>query len=110
MKKSLKLLTLSLFLIVSCIAALAERTAADLPTMTLMGKTFYCYESEKGESLAGIAKKFGWNPEVLMKVNSDVITPLDKGTMLFYPAEKQKKRARKARLRQPAALIRSSIR
>lgn len=58
----------------------------NLPKVTIMGKTFYQYISEKGESLAGIAKKFGWNLYELTRLNKEVSTPLDKGTLLHYPA------------------------
>ena len=36
-----------------------------LPTVTIMGKTFYTYVAKKGESLFGIANRFGWDPTIL---------------------------------------------
>ena len=64
---------------------------ANLPKVTLMGKTFYYYEAESKESMAGIANKFGWSLDTLMMVNKDVVTPLDKGTLLYYPVSSRKK-------------------
>lgn len=59
----------------------------NLPKVKLLKKTFYYYEAKKGESLAGIAKNFGWDLAVLEKNNKDVMLPLSNGTLLYYPAE-----------------------
>lgn len=66
-----------------------------LPTVTIMGKTFYTYVAKKGESLFGIANKFGWNPDVLARTNREVDTPLDNGTLIYYPAPKPQKENKK---------------
>ncbi|MDE5903072.1 MAG: hypothetical protein K2H21_07625, partial [Muribaculaceae bacterium] len=66
-------------------ASLTASAAPDLPTVTIMGKTFYTYVADKGESLFGIANKFGWDPELLVKTNRELETPLDKGALVYYP-------------------------
>lgn len=68
-------------------AAMAE---TQLPTVTIMGKTFYTYVAKKGESLFGIANRFGWDPEILTNVNKDLDTPLSNGDLIYYPADKGK--------------------
>ena len=67
---------------------LLAQAETDLPKVTILGKTFYYYESKKGESLFGIANHFGWDPEILTNTNKDVSSPLDKGTLIYYPAPK----------------------
>lgn len=57
----------------------------NLPTVTIMGKTFYTYVAKKGESLFGIANKFGWDPEILAKTNEDLDSPLSNGDLIYYP-------------------------
>lgn len=71
---------------IALLSAAALYASPNLPKVTIMGKTFYQYVSEKGESLAGIAKKFGWDLDELTRLNKEVSTPLDKGTLLHYPA------------------------
>lgn len=86
--KILRLLLVSLLVGLSAILINAETS---LPIVRLLGKSFYYYEAKKGESLAGIAKRFDWDLSILDKTNSDVITPLDNGTLLYYPVPKKKK-------------------
>ena len=64
---------------------------ADLPTVTIMGKTFYTYVAKKGESLFGIASRFGWDPEILANTNKELDTPLSNGDLIYYPAPKADK-------------------
>lgn len=63
----------------------------DLPIVKFLNKSFYYYETEKGESLAGIAKKFGWDLVTLENANKEVMLPLSKGTLLYYPVVKASK-------------------
>lgn len=63
----------------------------DLPTVTIMGKTFYSYVAKKGESLFGIANRFGWDLETLNKTNPELDTPLSNGDLIYYPAPKTPK-------------------
>lgn len=72
-------------------ATLTASAASDLPTVTIMGKTFYTYVAKKGESFFGIANRFGWDPELLVKTNRELETPLDKGALIYYPVPKKPK-------------------
>ena len=76
-------------------AIFCASAVTSLPTVTIMGKTFYTYVAKKGESLFGIANKFGWNPDVLARTNREVDTPLDNGTLIYYPAPKPQKENKK---------------
>ena len=78
-------------------ASLTASAATDLPTVTIMGKTFYTYVADKGESLFGIANKFGWDPELLVKTNRELETPLDKGALVYYPVPKAPKTSKGSR-------------
>lgn len=60
----------------------------NLPTTEILGAEYYCYEIKKGESLYGIAKRFGWDPEELMRLNPQAATLLRKGDNLYYPTGK----------------------
>ncbi len=81
----------SLFLSLSIICSaglgliMAEPT---LPKVTIMGKTFYYYESKRGESLEDIAKRYDWDANVLKKTNTEVTGKLSEGTLLYYPASR----------------------
>lgn len=69
------------------VAPLALRGETDLPVKKIMKKSYYVYSTEKGETMEGIARKYGWDISVLEQYNNDVILPIEKGTMLFYPVE-----------------------
>ncbi len=75
-----------------CLALGAGMMLADteLPKVTILGRTFYFYEADKGETLDQIAAKFGWNVQTLQKTNSEVIGKTSKGTLIYYPAEAKK--------------------
>lgn len=51
----------------------------------ILGKEYYQYEAKKGESIYGIAKKFNWDLEELMRLNPEVSGNLQKGTRIYYP-------------------------
>lgn len=78
-------------IIVACIAFALNFTVnadnPDLPVVSILGGKYYMYESQKGESLFGIARKFGWDDEQLQKLNPDAISPLKKGVKIYYPVE-----------------------
>lgn len=59
-----------------------------LPKVKILGKTFYYYETQKDESLYGIAKRFGFDLETLAQTNKEVAATPDKGTLLYYPVDK----------------------
>lgn len=71
--------------LLSGISAFAD---TNLPTVTIMGKTFYTYVAKKGESFFGIANRFGWDPEILANTNRELDTPLSNGDLIYYPVPK----------------------
>lgn len=91
MKPLFSLLTAALL-----ISSASSVTADDnLPTVTIMGKTFYTYIAKKGESFFGIANHFGWDPEILAKTNKELDTPLSNGDLIYYPANNKKRNSHK---------------
>ena len=56
-----------------------------LPTTEILGKEYYKYEVKKGESIYGIAKKYDWDLEELMRLNPDATSSVSKGDILYYP-------------------------
>ncbi|MDE6811199.1 MAG: LysM peptidoglycan-binding domain-containing protein, partial [Muribaculaceae bacterium] len=59
-----------------------------LPKVKIMGKTFYYYESKKGETLAEIAGRNGWDMGMLERTNPEVAQKPDAGTLIYYPVPK----------------------
>ena len=57
----------------------------NLPKVELLGNEYYVYESEKGESIYGIAKKFNWDLDEVLRLNPNAATGLVKGTKIYYP-------------------------
>lgn len=60
----------------------------DLPVKEILGKEYYVYEAKKGESMYGVAKKFGWDIEELIDLNPDLKARLGKGDLVYYPTGK----------------------
>ena len=65
----------------------AQTTDHQLPKVTILGKSFYYYETLKGETLDDIADRYGWNLEELKKTNTEVSGKPSAGTLLYYPAK-----------------------
>lgn len=76
---------LLLFSIFFCLSSLADNVK--LQVKDLLGKEYYCYEVKKGETIYGIAKKFGWNIDELVRINPDAARHLKKGDRLYYPTQ-----------------------
>lgn len=57
--------------------------------VTILGKSFYYYETTKGESLEEIARRYDWNLTELQKTNSEVSGNPSAGTLLYYPVKKE---------------------
>ena len=58
-----------------------------LPTTEMLGKEYYYYETKRGESLYGIARKFDWNIDELVRLNPEAASNLKKGSRLYYPID-----------------------
>lgn len=73
---------------VCLLASILNLNAQDvdkLPTTEILGQKYYIYETQKGESLYGIAYKFGWDIEELARLNPESTSSLRKGRRLYYP-------------------------
>lgn len=66
----------------------AQNKPINLPTTEILGQEYYIYEVGKGESVYGIAKKFNWDADELMRINSETVASLKKGSRLYYPTGK----------------------
>lgn len=58
-----------------------------LPVTEIKGNQYYVYEVKKGESIYGIARKQGWDLDLLVSLNSNIADRLAKGDKLYYPVE-----------------------
>ena len=80
-----KILTSALLLFTAISPALAQ-TASQLPVTNVNGRNYYVYQVSGDESLFGIAKKFGWDDNLLAEQNPGAASNLKKGRKLYYPA------------------------
>lgn len=71
----------------ACLLGMGFSASATLPVVTVLGHDYYIYEVKKGDSIYGVAKKFGWDPEVLTSLNPETIGRMEKGDRLYYPLE-----------------------
>ncbi len=62
-------------------------TDKNLPTVNIAGSEYYMYEVKKGDSLYGIANRYGWNIDRLEELNPSVGTKMEKGKKLYYPVD-----------------------
>lgn len=65
--------------------ALAQTGNNNLPIVEVLGKQYYVYEAKKNQTFFNIANDFNWDLEELMKINSNVLSPMSKGTKIYYP-------------------------
>ena len=78
---------LPLFALAGVCSVITAVNAAEpnLPTTQIMGKEYYYYEAGKDESLYGIAKKFDWDIDEIIKSNPQAVAELSNGTLIYYP-------------------------
>ncbi len=73
-------------LFVASIVALPLMSATpELPRTEILGKEYYYHEIQKGESIYGVAKQYGWDLEELVRLNPTAASEMKKGTRLYYP-------------------------
>lgn len=65
---------------------LLAEAATNLPKVNISGDEFFVYEVKGGDSLYGIANRYGWNVEKLAQLNPSHSVKLKKGTRIYYPA------------------------
>ncbi len=81
-----RLIAPSLFL--TLLAPLSAWGEPDLPKVEINGQEYYSYLVKKGDSVYGIAKQFGWDPDELVRANLAATRNLKKGDQLYYPTGK----------------------
>lgn len=74
-----------IFVLILTSVALQLSAATSLPIVQILGQQYYVYEVKKGDSLFGIARENGWDDATLKKLNTNISSPLTKGTKLYYP-------------------------
>ena len=74
-------------------SASAGNAVKDLPKVSIAGSEYYMYEVKKGDSLYGIANRFGWNIDRLDELNPSLGNKLEKGTKIYYPVDLQERRS-----------------
>lgn len=72
----------ALFLSVTSFTAFS---APALPVVEILGNNYYVYTAKKGDSLFGISRDNGWDYTMLQKLNPKAVSPLGKGTKVYYP-------------------------
>lgn len=77
----------SIIITLSCLAAAMTMAAGkpNLPKVEIFGKEYYYHEIKRGESIYGIAKKYDWDLEELVKLNPVASAEMKKGERLYYP-------------------------
>lgn len=82
MKRYILSVASAMFFFVSSFAA---ASGYGLPKVTIAGNEYYMYEVKKGDSLYGIANRFGWNIDRLEQLNPSLGRKLGKGDKVYYP-------------------------
>lgn len=74
---------------VACVFFSVSAYGADisLPKVNIAGSEYYMYEVKKGESLYGIANRFGWNIDRLAELNPTLGNKIEKGAKVYYPID-----------------------
>lgn len=62
-----------------------SQSVASLPVVERNGGSYFEYKAEDGESLYGVAKKFGWDYDLLDSLNPGASDHLKRGSLLYYP-------------------------
>ena len=71
--------------IVLTVFTLHGESTSKLSRTEILGTEYYIYEVKKGESVYGIAKRFNWDLEELLRLNPEAGGSLTKGARLYYP-------------------------
>ena len=79
-----------IFVLGLCLMAMGMGLAIEnLPKIEIDGKTYYYYDVKKDDSLYGIAKRLGWDMQVIIAANPNSSANLKKGQRIYYPIERQ---------------------
>lgn len=64
---------------------MSQTDGRNLPVVRILGESYYYYEAGRNESSYAIAKEMGWDPVVLSEMNPNLSSPIEKGTVIYYP-------------------------
>lgn len=56
-----------------------------LPKVEILGKEYYYHEIKRGESIYGVAKKYDWDINELVRLNPNAASNMESGDRLYYP-------------------------
>lgn len=93
--KNISLNKISLVLLTLLISAATLFSAPRLPIVEILGSRYYVYETKKDDTLFGIARQYGWDDSELKRLNPNALSPLKKGTKVYYPVKYMANRADK---------------
>lgn len=62
-----------------------QAATSSLPIVEIFGTKYYLYECRKGDTMFGISRDQNWNDTELQRLNPNAVSPLKKGTRLYYP-------------------------
>lgn len=68
-------------------APVASFAEVRLPKVNISGQEYYVYEVKKGDSLYGIANRYGWKVDKLSELNPGQSVKLHKGAKIYYPTD-----------------------
>lgn len=74
-----------LVMTVFCIFLMNAEMTKNWARKNVKGNECLVYDVNKGESLYGIAKKYGWDIKLLQEYNPEMNSELKKGDKLYYP-------------------------
>lgn len=60
-------------------------SAQSLPVKEILGQEYYVYEIKKGDSLYGLAHRYGWDQTELLRLNPSLADGMKKGLTVYYP-------------------------
>lgn len=63
----------------------AHADGPSLPRVEILGKEYYLHEVQKGESVYGVAHKYGWDLNELVRLNPHTSSEMKRGARLYYP-------------------------
>lgn len=66
---------------------LSVSAAPRLAKVTVMEQPYYVYQVKGGDTMYGLSKQFGWDVTVLGQYNPWTLSSLDKGCLIYYPAQ-----------------------
>lgn len=73
---------------IAAATAAVSGTEPNLPRIEILGREYYYHEVKKGESIYGVANKYDWDLNELVRLNPNTASEMKKGSRLYYPTGK----------------------